>query len=502
MYLLYYDMYITLLSLSFEVFFLCILVLYIIYVCFFYFNKLYTYTRPLLTVYVCSLALFLFLIFNVDCLAINILGGAFNVTKLDYIMHNFVLALTSILAFVSIFHINKYYSLVNLVEYTILIYILLIAAGFFIYSSDFMSLFLCIELQSMIIYILICLRSTLVHVTIGLRYFMLGTFVSLVFLFSFSMIYAFSGLAGFIDYINITIFINSVSYRYSLLGVYILFLFKLYIYPFNFFGGDLYKACPLYVLYLVSSSLYFVYLYVFLKLMLYMGEAVYIYSLCLMVTLVLSSLNLLIQRNLRSFLGFGTSIHSAFILYLFYVDIYMNIQICLFYACIYIISVLGILGLFSCFNFYNVESGMTSMLNSTSFHSVSFFRNGKIKLFYLEHISDWSGLFKHYKLEAFIMSVFIWSMAGLPPFSGFFTKFCILSICYISNNIGILILLLLISVISSLYYVRVIKEWFYPIANRQLYYNITDIHAIVLYLMFIFAAVSIWWPDIYINLFY
>jgi NADH-quinone oxidoreductase subunit N len=76
---------------------------------------------------------------------------------------------------------------------------------------------------------------------------------------------------------------------------------------------------------------------------------------------------------------------------------------------------------------------------------------------YFENISDLSGLYKHNPFYAIIISLMMFSLAGIPPLAGFFGKFYIF-MAAIKNEMFLLSLVgILASVISAFYYLRIIK---------------------------------------------
>lgn len=493
-----YNIFINLISLNCELFLLLCLIIYTIYMCFFYFNSFYTYTYSLLFVYVYSFVLLIFLICNIEPNISSIFGGSFYINYNDIMVRNLVVILSFPLIYITINYFLVTYSLVNLLEYTLLLYILVLATCLVLYCNDIISLFLCIELQSMSIYILICLRGSFSYISIGIRYFIMGTIVSLLFLFSFTLFYYFTGLSSFIDFLYISTFYNNSIIIYITMLIYILFLFKLYVYPFHFLGGDLYRYSPLYILIFLSSILYYVYLYIFVKLISYIYTDVTILLILLYVTLFMGVLNILSQRDIRAFLGFSTSIHSGFILYIIIMDIYVNVYACLFYALIYIFSIVGILMFIYKFVSVSIIDHKSKAYHLFNDSFISCIRDSKVKSTALEFLSSWSGISKHYKIVAFILSILFWSISGLPPFSGFFVKFYVLILCYNLNNFLIVMFFITISIISSLYYIKVIKEYYYVIKFKTYFLYFYDFDLLFIFCAIIVCLISVFLPELLI----
>jgi NADH-quinone oxidoreductase subunit N len=80
---------------------------------------------------------------------------------------------------------------------------------------------------------------------------------------------------------------------------------------------------------------------------------------------------------------------------------------------------------------------------------------------YLEQISDFSGLARSSPGLALAMAVFMFSMAGIPPFTGFWGKYFIFTAAIGGHLVGLAVIGVLTSVIGAYYYIRVIKVMYF-----------------------------------------
>jgi NADH-quinone oxidoreductase subunit N len=75
------------------------------------------------------------------------------------------------------------------------------------------------------------------------------------------------------------------------------------------------------------------------------------------------------------------------------------------------------------------------------------------------------GDFKYLKFtgltQMFYLTIVIFSMAGIPPFAGFFGKYFLLLEAYNADLLGLVIFALATSLISAYYYIRIIKISFF-----------------------------------------
>lgn len=85
-------------------------------------------------------------------------------------------------------------------------------------------------------------------------------------------------------------------------------------------------------------------------------------------------------------------------------------------------------------------------------------------------IADLKHLLASNKLLSYIFAINLFSMAGLPPLLGFFSKFYIFIILIQNNSIYTLLLLIIMSCISTFYYVRIIQALFFNTNSKPKFY--------------------------------
>lgn len=86
-------------------------------------------------------------------------------------------------------------------------------------------------------------------------------------------------------------------------------------------------------------------------------------------------------------------------------------------------------------------------------------------------ISDLQFLNVENRYLSYIFAINLFSMAGLPPLIGFFSKFLIFNTLIINNSIYTLVLLIIMSCISAFYYVRIVKDLFFNKPNISKFYS-------------------------------
>ena len=125
----------------------------------------------------------------------------------------------------------------------------------------------------------------------------------------------------------------------------------------------------------------------------------------------------------------------------------------------------------------------------------------KFKDNYIEKISDLSGISKVKPIFSICITITMLSMAGIPPFAGFFGKFYIFIAALEAKLFYLAILGALFSVVSAFYYVRIIKIMYFDdleILNYQS--NISTKASLILFFSILTITMFIFYPSLIINI--
>ena len=126
----------------------------------------------------------------------------------------------------------------------------------------------------------------------------------------------------------------------------------------------------------------------------------------------------------------------------------------------------------------------------------------KVKNEYLINISDLKGLSKSNPIVSLSISIIMLSMAGIPPFIGFFGKFYVF-IAAIEQELYVLSVLgVLASVISAFYYLRIIKIMYFDESKSEgiINFKISFQSKIILSLSLFLIICFIFYPSLLINI--
>jgi NADH-quinone oxidoreductase subunit N len=386
---------------------------------------------------------------DVSCVIFN---GVFICDALSQNAKFFILLGGFVCLVINISYIKIYR--VNSFEYFLLLLLALLGLLLLCSSFDIMAVYLAIELQSLCLYILAAfLRESAYSTEAGLKYFILGASSSGLLLFGFSFIYGFSGLTNFESICLFCFLEEKTNFTLQIVISFIIcaILFKLAVAPFHFWSPDIYEGSPL------NSTVFFAlipkiaFLLLFLRIFLFcFGTQFYLWQpvllSCAFASVLIGTFSALKQRKLKRLLAFSSISHVGYIFLAISSLSIEGVQAAFFYIIVYMFTSSGIWSFICSFDFYlsSIDRPRT--------------------------ISD----LLHTKLNrvlAFSGAVGFFSMAGIPPFVGFFAKYFIfLSTINLSFYV-ISICVVLISVVSTYYYIRLVKVLFFEKASKSRFFK-------------------------------
>lgn len=343
----------------------------------------------------------------------------------------------------------------NASESMILILLATVGMVFCISSADFISLYLTIELQSLAFYVLAALkRNSEFSTEAGIKYFLLGAFSSGLLLFGCSLIYGFTGTLSFIECAKIftetsTSLSSSVANSACELAIVFLltgFLFKIAAAPFHSWSPDVYEGAPTPVTAFFTIAPKIAFFAVFIRLFLesffdFINTWQMILILVSSFSMILGAFGALAQNKIKRFLAFSSISHAGYLLVGFASANIEGIQSFLLYIIVYI--VMNIIA------FSIILSGTRHTKN----HMIS----------HLKYITDLAYLAKTNPVLAVTFTVTMFSMAGVPPFAGFYSK-AFLFFAAINSNLGVLAVLgVLTSVLTCFYYLRIVRIMYFSV---------------------------------------
>ena len=464
---------------------------------------------------------------------IGIFGGLFHTTCTTNVFHVFILSISSIILLLTSFYPRKvwlkeyssmdkllftkliYYQTIilnkmgeqfKIIEYSLIILFIITGAMFLISTSDLVSIFLSIELQSYGLYLLSTIyRDSEPATSGGLMYFLLGGLSSCFILLSTSLLYANSGTTN-LDSLYIITSISNVSkdnltsllYWYksyyihiSLLFMSVGFLFKVSAAPFHFWSPDVYDAIPTIVttfVAIIAKISIFIFL---LELVHYTSKSIFDVDFSWTISLLFSSLLSLVigtvvgltQSRIKRLYAFSTISHVGFVLLALSIHSIESIQAFMFYLMQYSLSNLNAFLLIItigyslyCYVYKQQDNKISEEIKTNE--NINKYENNDNNLQDVNNspIQLISQLKGYYFINPFLslsLAITLFSFVGIPPLIGFFGKQMVLSAALDNGYIFMSLVAILTSVISAVYYLAIIKQIFFDkpdyIVNPELH---------------------------------
>ena len=120
---------------------------------------------------------------------------------------------------------------------------------------------------------------------------------------------------------------------------------------------------------------------------------------------------------------------------------------------------------------------------------------------YIEKIDELSGLSKSKPIFSLCIAIIMLSMAGIPPFAGFFGKFYIFISAIDAELFYLAVIGVITSVIAAYYYLRIIKIMYFDETNSSNYQiHIQTKSIFILILSMLIISLFIFYPSLFINL--
>ncbi len=275
----------------------------------------------------------------------------------------------------------------------------------------------------------------------GAKYILTALFSSGIMLYGISLLYGTTGTLYFNDMIaQITgtpLQIMALVFFFAGLG------FKLSLVPFHLWTADTYQGAPTavtgYLSVISKSAAAFVLMTILIKVF---GSMIHDWQPLLWVVIVLSitigNLFAIRQTDIKRFFAFSSISQAGYLMLAVISGSAMGMSTLVFYSLIYMAANLAIFG----------------VISSVEQHS-----GGKVG------IEDYNGLYKTNPKLAFLLTLSLFSLGGIPFFAGFFSKFFVFEAAF-KAGFWVLVLIALLNTVISLYYYLLIVKAMYITPNE------------------------------------
>jgi NADH-quinone oxidoreductase subunit N len=320
-------------------------------------------------------------------------------------------------------------------------------------ANNFLVVYLGLELMSLSLYALTAMRRDHgVAIEAAMKYFVLGALASGFLLYGLSMMY---GATGSLDHAEVFKAIGTGRINKEVLTFGVVFVvaglgFKLGAVPFHMWVPDVYQGAPTAVTLLIGGAPKLAAFAITIRLLVEgMGGLAVDWQQMFVVmavgSLVIGNVVAIAQTNLKRMLAYSTIAQMGFVLLAMSAGVIDGNTLsagnayssAMFYVVTYVLTTLGTFGLIL-------------YLSSEGFES--------------EEIADLAGLSQRSPWVAGVMSVFMFSLAGVPPMVGFYAKLAVLQTLVATGHAGYIwlaVIAVLLSLIGAYYYLRIVKVMYF-----------------------------------------
>ena len=324
---------------------------------------------------------------------------------------------------------------IDKIEYPIIILSSTLGMILMISSYDLIIFYLGLELQSLSLYILASFKRNNERSTeAGLKYFVLSALASGLLLYGCSLIYGFTGSTNF-EIISTNLNEANTGAVFGIVFIIVGLAFKVSAVPFHMWTPDVYEGSPTSVTSffalvpkIAAISVFIRFMYVPFINVIDQWQTIIIFL--SIASMILGAVAAIGQNNIKRLMAYSTIGHMGYALAGLATGTNQGIQSTIIYLTIYLVMNLGAFG--------------------------CIFMMKRENIFY-ENINDLSGLSKNHPMLAFSFLIILFSLAGIPPLAGFFAKFYIFMAVIEAKMYALAIIGLVTTVISSFYYLRIIK---------------------------------------------
>ena len=345
---------------------------------------------------------------------------------------------------------QKFFSRINCGEYYALILFATCGMTLMAAGGNLILIFVALETMSVCIYVLAGFhKDELRSAESALKYFLLGAFASGFLLYGFALIY---GATGTLDIAKLGNFLtshpqilNSKLLFAGLIMMTVGFGFKVSMVPFHMWTPDVYEGAPTvitgYMATGVKAAAFAALIRVILvPLISLKTDWTSVMWIAAFVTMTVGNIVALAQGNIKRMLAYSSIAHAGYILIGFVASTALAQAGMLFYLLAYALMNIG-------------AFGIVALL-------------GKEEGEY-DQISDFAGLGFKYPMMGVAMSVFMFSLAGIPPSAGFMGKFYIFTEGIKAGYVWLVIFGAINSIISIYYYLRVVVVMYFHTSEGQ-----------------------------------
>ncbi|HEY4192693.1 MAG TPA: NADH-quinone oxidoreductase subunit NuoN [Mesorhizobium sp.] len=325
-------------------------------------------------------------------------------------------------------------------EYPVLVMLSTLGMLLMASANNMISLYISFELQSLGLYVVAAInRENLRSTEAGLKYFVLGALASGMMLYGISLVYGYTGSVEFGVIRDAVGADRQVGVLFGLVFILAGLVFKISAAPFHMWTPDVYEGAPTPVTAFFAVAPKVATMALILRITMFAFEPVaadwqQIIVFVSIASMALGSFAAIGQQNFKRLMAYSSIGHMGFALVGLAANSQAGVRGVIIYMLIYVAMTLG---------------------------TFAFIIAMRRKEGQVETIGDLAGLSTTNPVMATILTILLFSLAGIPPMAGFWAKWYVFLAAINSGLYALAIIGVLTSVVAAFYYLRIIKiMWF------------------------------------------
>lgn len=322
-------------------------------------------------------------------------------------------------------------------EFYVLTVSTLLGMYYMLTAANFLMFYVGLELASIPMACLVTIDKVRHHsAEAGAKFILSAMFSSALMLFGLSFIYGTCGTLYFDDLASrltaTPLQIAALVLSFAGLG------FKLSLVPFHMWTPDTYQGAPTtvsgYLSVISKGAAAFSLMSILMKVFTPMvAQWTLMLSVVIVLTITIANIFAILQSDLKRFMAYSSVSQAGYIMLAVLGDSAQGLASLVYYVAVYIVANLAVFG----------------VINTVEQH------NGGVV-----DRSAYNGLYKTNPKLSFVMTIALFSLAGIPPFAGFFSKFFVFASAFHAGHWLVVFLALVNTIISLFYYLLIVKAMY------------------------------------------
>lgn len=328
----------------------------------------------------------------------------------------------------------------NRFEYPVILVLATLGMFMMVSANGLIALYLGIELQSLALYIAAAFkRDSLRSSEAGLKYFVLGALSSGMLLYGMSLIYGFSGTVSYAALGEVLSGGASLGVVFGLVFFMAGMAFKISAVPFHMWTPDVYEGAPTPATAFLAAAPKVAAMAMLVRAVTEAFPGIFTEWQQIVVFMAIASTLLgafaaIGQTNIKRLMAYSSIGHIGYALIGLAAGTEAGVEGVLIYMAIYMAMTVGT---FACILAMRRPEGA------------------------VETIEDLAGLSRNQPVLAVLLGILMFSLAGIPPFAGFFAKYFVFLAAIEAELYTLAIIGVVASVIGAYYYLRIVKVMFF-----------------------------------------